>query len=237
MTPLARIVAVVAGIVSLLLAGAALVRQAALAVDAGIDWRGSAWWTDLTGRSSTATIVAAAVTAAVTVVLIVFAYRQVSPAGTPQVIEFAVEDGTARLSVPALAQGAGAAASRPCSPARGSARSRSAGATTGWSVRVEADVPVCDLQDVHGAVLAGVPRRHAPGGDHRDRAARPRRDVHAPGAAKGLMTKRRPGNHQVFVRSRPVGAGVRLFSGVSSERYRLYVPVTGTATTPLDGGR
>ena len=23
----------------------------------------------------------------------------------------------------------------------------------GWSVRVEADVPVCDLQDVHGAVL------------------------------------------------------------------------------------
>ena len=40
--------------------------------------------------------------ALLTVVLIVFAYRQVSPASAPEIIEFAVEDGTARLSVPAL---------------------------------------------------------------------------------------------------------------------------------------
>jgi hypothetical protein len=151
-TPLARILAVVAGIVSLLLAGAALVRQAALAVDAGIDWRGSAWWTDLTGRSSTATIVVAAVTAALTVILIVFAYRQVSPAGTPQVIEFAVEDGTARLSVPALRKALGRRFQTMLPGSRVSEIAVSRG-DDGWSVRVEADVPVCDLQDVHAAVL------------------------------------------------------------------------------------
>ncbi len=152
MTPLARIVAVVAGVLSLLLAGAALVRQAALAVDPGIDWRGSAWWADLTGRSSTATIVAAAVTATVTVLLIIFAYRQVSPASTPQAIEFAVEDGTARLSVPALRK---ALARRFQSMLPGSRVSEVAVSRgdDGWSVRVEADVPVCDLQDVHGAML------------------------------------------------------------------------------------
>ena len=107
MTPFARIVAVVAGIASLLLAGAALVRQAALATDNGVTWRGSTWWADLTSRSSTGTIVAAAVAVALTVILIVFAYRQVSPASTPEIIEFAVEDGTARLSVPALRKALG----------------------------------------------------------------------------------------------------------------------------------
>ena len=152
MTPLGRIVAVVAGIVSLLLAGAAMVREAALAVDAGVDWRGSVWWADLTGRSSTATIVAAAITTALAVILIVFAYRQVSPGSTPQVIEFAVEDGTARLSVPALRK---ALARRFQSMLPGSRVSEIAVSKgdSGWSVRVEADVPVCDLQDVHAAML------------------------------------------------------------------------------------
>ncbi len=107
-TPFARIVAVVAGIASLLLAGAALVRQAALAADSGVTWRGSAWWADLTARSSTGD------------------HRRRGHRGrrspssssssptarsrrraTPQVIEFAVEDGTARLSVPALRKALG----------------------------------------------------------------------------------------------------------------------------------
>ena len=91
--------------------------------------------------------------AALTVVLIVFAYRQVSPASTPEIIEFAVEDGTARLSVPALRK---ALARRfqtmlPGSRVNEIAVSRR---DEGWSVRVEADLPVCDLQDVHAAVLA-----------------------------------------------------------------------------------
>ena len=44
MTPLARFIAVAAGLVILLLAGAGLVRQAALAADAGVSWPISAWW-------------------------------------------------------------------------------------------------------------------------------------------------------------------------------------------------
>jgi hypothetical protein len=151
-TPLARIVAIVAGIISLLLAGAALVRQAALAVDAGVSWRGSVWWADLTSQSSTATVVAAAVTAALTVILVVFAYRQVSPSSTPQVIEFAVEDGTARLSVPALRKALGRRFQSMLAGSRVSELAVARG-DEGWSVRVEAEIPVCDLQDVHAAVL------------------------------------------------------------------------------------
>ena len=152
MTPLARLIAVAAGIASLLLAGAALVRQAAFAADAGLSWRGSTWWADLTGRSSAATIVAAAVTAAITVVLIVLAYRQVSPASTPEIIEFAVEDGTARLSVPALRKALRRRFEGMLPGSRVTEMAVSKG-DDGWSVRVEADVPVCDLRDVHAAVL------------------------------------------------------------------------------------
>ncbi len=152
MTAFARIIAIIAGVVSLLLCGAALVRQAALAVDSGVSWRGSAWWADLTARSSTGTIVAAAIVTAVTVVLILFAYRQVSPATTPQVIEFAVEEGTARLSVPALRKALGRRfqAMLPGSQVSEIAVARGG---DGWRVRVEADVPVCDLQDLHRAVF------------------------------------------------------------------------------------
>lgn len=152
MTPLARFVAVAAGIVSLLLAGAALVRQAALAADGGVTWRGSAWWTDLTASSSTATIAAAAVTVVVTVALIVLAYRQVSPASTPDIIEFTVEDGTARLSVPALRKALRRRLEGMLPGTRVKEMTVGKGAD-GWSVRVEADVPVCDLRDVHAAVL------------------------------------------------------------------------------------
>lgn len=151
MTPLARVIAVVAGIVSLLLCGAALVRQAALATGS-VQWNGSAWWNDLTAEQSTATVVAAAVVTVITVLLIVFAYRQVQPAVAPQVIEFAVEDGTARLSVPALRK---ALRRRFETMLPGSQVGEVAVSNddAGWRVRVEADVPVCDLRDVQGAVL------------------------------------------------------------------------------------
>jgi hypothetical protein len=151
-TPLARGIAVVAGIITLVLAGGALVRQAAMAADAGVSWPVAAWWADLTATSTTATIAAAAVMTIVTVALIVLAYRQVSPGEGPQVIEFAVPDGTARLSVPALRK---ALRRRFESMLPGS---RVEDVTVrmdddGWSVRMEAAVPVCDLQDLHVAVL------------------------------------------------------------------------------------
>jgi hypothetical protein len=152
MTPLARVVAVVAGVVSLVLCGAALVRQAALATNTDLTWKGSAWWADLTERSSTSSIVAAAAITVVTVLLIVFAYRQVQPAVPPQVIEFAVADGTARLSVPALRK---ALRRRFETMLPGSQVGEVAVSKddAGWRVRVEADVPICDLRDVQASVL------------------------------------------------------------------------------------
>lgn len=152
MTPLARGIAVLAGVVSLLLCGAALVRQAALAGD-GVSWKGSAWWSDLTTTATNATYVAAAAVTAVAVLLIVLAYRQVQPAVPPQVIEFSVEDGTARLSVPALRKALRRRfeAMLPGSQVGEVAVSKD---DAGWRVRVEADVPVCDLRDVQASVLS-----------------------------------------------------------------------------------
>jgi len=151
-TSLARFLAVLTGIVLLLLAGAALVRQAALAADAGLSWPIAGWWSDLTAEPTTATYVAAALVAALTVLLVVYAYRQVSPSVPPQVIEYAVPDGTARLSVPALRK---ALRRRFESMLAGSRVTEIAvdRDDAGWSVRVEADVPVCDLHDVQQAVL------------------------------------------------------------------------------------
>jgi hypothetical protein len=152
-TPAARIVALVAGIACLLLAGAELVRQAALAVDDGVAWPASRWWSDLTSDPGwTTTGVAAALAAAATILLVVLAYRQVSPGGGPEVIEFAVEDGTARLSVPALRKALRRRfqSMLPGSQVTELAVRRDDGV---WSVRVEASVPVCDLKDVHGAML------------------------------------------------------------------------------------
>jgi hypothetical protein len=151
-TPAGRLVAIVAGIVSLLLCGAALVRQAALATSTDVSWKGSTWWTDLTARSSTGTIVAAAVVSVIAVLLIVFAYRQVSPGEAPQAIEFAVEEGTARLSVPALRK----ALRRRFETMLPGSQVGEVGVSQddgGWSVRVEADVPVCDLGDVQSSIL------------------------------------------------------------------------------------
>ena len=152
MTPAARVIAIVAGVVSLLLCGAALVRQAALATSTDISWQGSTWWTDLTARSSTETIVAAAVVSVVAVLLIVFAYRQVSPGEAPQAIEFAVDEGTARLSVPALRK----ALRRRFETMLPGSQVGEVGVghdESGWNVRVEAAVPVCDLRDVQASIL------------------------------------------------------------------------------------
>jgi hypothetical protein len=152
-TPLARVIAVIAGVVCLLLAGAALVRQAALAFDAGVRWPASARWAELTGEPTWATTgVAAAVVAALAAILLLLAYRQVSGRGGPEIIEFAVEDGTARLSVPALGKALRRRfqAMLPSSQVTDVAVRRD---DAGWSVRMEASVPTCDLADVHAAML------------------------------------------------------------------------------------
>lgn len=153
MTASARVVAVIAGVACLLVGGAALVRQAALAADAAVRWPVSTWWGELTGDPVWSTTgVAAAVMAAITIVLLVLAYRQVGAAGGPQIIEYAVEDGTARLSVPAL----GKALRRRFHAMLPGAQVTDVAVRkddAGWSVRVEASVPACALHDVHAALL------------------------------------------------------------------------------------
>jgi len=152
-TPAARIAAVIAGIVCLLLGGAVLVREAAFAVDGRVRWPASTWWAELTGDPSwTTTGIAAVATGAITVILIVLAFRQVRGGGAPEIIQFAVEDGTARLSVPALGKALRRRfqAMLPGSQVTDVAVRKDA---SGWSVRVEASVPVCDLGDVHAAAL------------------------------------------------------------------------------------
>ncbi|MBE0528249.1 MAG: hypothetical protein IH629_03475 [Thermoleophilia bacterium] len=153
MTALARIIAAAVGIVCLLLAGAVLVRQAALAVDSGVRWPAPTLWGKLTGEPTwTTTGVAAGVMVGITVILIVLAFLQVSGGGGPEIIEYAVEDGTARLSVPALGKALRRRfhAMLPASQVNDIAVRKDA---SGWSVRVEASVPVCDLGDVHAAML------------------------------------------------------------------------------------
>jgi len=152
MTALARIIAVVAGIACLLLAGAELVREAALAVDAGVRWPASTRWAELTGEPTWGATGLAAAAVAIAAVLLVLAFRQVGAGDGPEIIQFAVDDGTARLSVPALGK---ALRRRFQSMLAGSqvtdVKVRKVDA--GWSVRLEATVPVCDLADVHAAML------------------------------------------------------------------------------------
>lgn len=151
MTRFARIVAGVAGVAGLLLAGAALVYEATLAVDDGLVWS-SSWWNELTAERSLPAIIGAVVATLVTILLLILAARHIAPRRAPDAVEYAVEDGTARLSLPALRK---ALRRRfegmvPGSRVTGIDATRS---DDGWSVRLAADLPICDLQDMHSAVF------------------------------------------------------------------------------------
>ena len=146
MTSAARIVAVVAGIACMFLAGAELVRQASLAADAGVRWPASSWWAGLTGEPTWATTgVAAGVMAAVTVVLIVLAVRQLGDRRRgPDMVEFAAGDTRTRLSVPGLEK----ALARRFEAVVPGSRVASVGLTkgaAGWRARVEASLPPRDV--------------------------------------------------------------------------------------------
>ncbi len=152
MTPAARFIAVVVGIVGLVVGMAALVRAAVVAAEPGLEWSGPVWWTTVTAGSSLATSIAAGVTAVVAVVLVILAVRQLRLGSSKRpVIEFGGADGRARLDVHALEKALqrsvrehveGAAACRV-------ALSKEAG---GWFVRVEARLPGRDLLGVQERV-------------------------------------------------------------------------------------
>ena len=208
MTSLARVIAAVTGIICLLLAGAVLVRQGALAVDAGVRWPASTLWGELTGEPTWATTgVAAAVLAGITAVLIVLAIREVSGGGGPEIIEYrrrrrhraAVGAGPRQGVAPPVPRHAPRIAGDRCRGPQGRIRLERPrrGLRPGLRPRGRA------RRD------AGcVPRRHATGRGDRSRAARPRRHVDASAGEARLMPEGRPGHHQVFMRSRPAGDGV-----------------------------
>ena len=153
-TPLARVVAVVAGIVSLLVLcgprSCARRRSPPARNYSGAAPRGGASPDDRSSASHRGRPRSSCV--AVVVLLVSSPYRQVAPGEAPQVIEFAVEEGTARLSVPALRKALRRRFETMLPGITVWASGREQG-RHGWSVRVEADVPVCDLRDVQRAVL------------------------------------------------------------------------------------
>ena len=146
MTPAARIIAVVAGIACMILAGVELVRQASLAADAGVRWPASRWWAGLTGDPSWATTgVAAGVMIAVTIVLVILAVRQLGDRRRgPDLVEFAADDARARLSVPGLEQ-ALARRFEAVVPGSRVASVRLTKIAAGWCARVEASLPPRDV--------------------------------------------------------------------------------------------
>lgn len=146
MTPAARTLAVVAGIVCMLLAGAQLVRQAALAADASVVWPEASWWTRLTGDASWATTgVAAAVTGALAIFFVVVALRQLGERRSgPQQVGFSADDSEARVSLAGLERGMARRFEDvlPGSRVSGVALRKEA---AGWRARFEAVVPADDV--------------------------------------------------------------------------------------------
>jgi len=158
-TAMARIVAVIAGLACMSLAAAELVKQGMLAAEPGMVWPASAWWAELTGDPLwTTTGVAAAITAAAAIALIVYAIRQLGDSRRgPELVEFAAEGCRARLSVPGLER----ALARRLEAVLPGARVARVGLTRGaegWRARVEADMPAVDLAGAREHALAVLTR-------------------------------------------------------------------------------
>lgn len=152
MTPAARFIAVVVGIVGLVVGMAALVRAAVIAAEPGLEWSGPAWWTTVTAGSGLATTIAAAVTAVLAVALIVLAVRQLRLGSSRRpMIEFGGPDGQARLDVHALERALQRSVSDHVEGA-GACRVTLSKEPDGWFARVEARLPGRDLFGVQERV-------------------------------------------------------------------------------------
>jgi len=155
MTTAGRVAAVLAGLVCMVLAAVELVRQAVLAAGDDVAWPVSSWWADLTGDPSwTTTGAAAAVLIVVAVVLIVVAVRQLSDVRRgPELVEFATDEGRARLSVPGIEQTL-ARRFESLAPGVRVTRLDLTRQADGWRVRVEASLPGRDLEGMRRRALA-----------------------------------------------------------------------------------
>jgi hypothetical protein len=148
-TPAARLLAVLIGVVGIVLAAAALVREAVLAAGWSIRWPLPQWWTDLTAGSSWRLWLAAAVSILLTIALLLYAFRQLGGSRpAPSAVEFRDGDVSARLDVGALERGLGRRlqAELPGLTTRSLELVRTG---DGWYARLEADVPARDLAGLH----------------------------------------------------------------------------------------
>lgn len=157
MTPPARLLALLAGLGCMVLAGAELVRQAVLAAEPGVVWPASEWWAGLTDDPSwTTTGVAAAVVAAVAALLIVVAVRQLGDRRRgPALVEFGSGEERTRLSVPGLEQTLARRVEAVLSGARVARLSLDKDGP-GWRVRVEASLPTGDLEDARKRAFSAL---------------------------------------------------------------------------------
>ena len=144
MTLLARAVAVILGLLGLLVAAAALVREVVLAAEPTTVWSVARWWSGLPGCPSWQTGLAAGICVALAVLLILLAVRLVRPRPSPGLVELAEEGGRAQMDVaalePALRRRLQASISGVI--VRRVTLRRSG---DGWRARVEADLPLRDL--------------------------------------------------------------------------------------------
>lgn len=156
MTAAARLVAVVIGVVGIVLAAAALVREAVLASGWSIRWPLPAWWREFIAGSSWGLWLAATGSAVLAIALMVYAIRQLRRTRpSAAAVEFPGEGGAARLDVGALQRGLRRRLETglPGLRARSLQLERTA---EGWYVRLEADVPARDLVGLQARAAAVV---------------------------------------------------------------------------------
>ena len=87
MTPAARLIAVVVGLVGLLFAAAGMVREVVLAAQGATDWPLSTWWGSLTGEPSATATVAAVLAGLLTLALLLLAVRQLGGRGEQSAVQ------------------------------------------------------------------------------------------------------------------------------------------------------
>jgi hypothetical protein len=161
-TPAARLIAVVAGLVGLLFAAAGTVREVVLAAHGTTDWPLSTWWARVTGEPSAATTVAAVLAGLLAVVFLLLAVRQLGGQRRgPALVEWAGEHGWARLDVGALEHALRRRLEVEIPGIRAHALDLSK-RTGGWQARLEAELPARDLDALqaraHGLLAADLTR-------------------------------------------------------------------------------
>lgn len=162
MSPLARILAVVAALAGIVVGLAGLVRAAALAADDRVVWGMPQWWDDLVDGSTSwvVALAAAAVTVAAVAYLIV-ALRQLAPPRAPATFQV----GDARVKVAALER---LVATRLAADISRLAplRVRVTWAGEGWDVSALVDAPANDLAGLRDRAVrvAGAELSRATGG-------------------------------------------------------------------------